>query len=885
MANSQDIDLKIKAALDSANAASGLKELKTSMKELQSLAAEFGDNQEAFEELATAAGQIKGRIDDIRGSIQAVSGDPIENVTASLNLAKSSLAGLDFGQASQGVKLLASNIKGVKFGDLSKGVGELTTSLVELGKAILTNPLLLIAGIIILLIAKFDELKAMGGKIGAVFVQIGKAVKFVIDAMIALADATGLTAIAAEKRTTRILKGLEREREQILSIADLQAKIAADIGKAAEVVEAKRINDLINNSKKTIEQYNILKKAHTVLTEDQKTELNKATATLRENLMERQEFQIRTAKQTSLTIRDNALQNEQSTIDIMAEGAAKIAAQADLDRRKETIALRKDLDNQLDITRAYYSSLLNNDKLSKKEIAALKENEAKELANLTNKGNTELNNLTKKQNKIVREDNLARRLTTLTDTQKLAQDRLQLELDNFKNSDAIKLKAQKDFIAKSIALSNQSYDTQIEQARGSAEKQKFLQEEKLLAEKKLKQDELKLEKDYADNQKLISQEKQNIKLNENVILSGLLKEFSITHKQHLEADLSVLRASNDKTINDDWNTYKEKIKNVNLTSQERADLLEFYNKKEIQNKEATEKRKTLIENQYLKEQRELLLQNITATDEIELDNLKRLGGIKLDTELALLDKLNNDKQLALQNSLNDELKVVNDNEQQKNAIREKYRQLEIQQDKATFDLKVKAIADTTNKVIGYVQYGADIASAIGDLANQADEKKRDKDGKMALNIQKKIFNRNKALGIANAVINTAAAVTTTIGTLGIPAGIAPSIAAGIMGALQIAKISATQFNPEGGSSGGGSVAAPVAPSMATAPTLGGNNSMLRGQSQLQFGSNKLSKLGTTSTNNNTIQIGPVKAYVVENEITSMQKNVATTQTRTTLSGI
>lgn len=88
-------------------------------------------------------------------------------------------------------------------------------------------------------------------------------------------------------------------------------------------------------------------------------------------------------------------------------------------------------------------------------------------------------------------------------------------------------------------------------------------------------------------------------------------------------------------------------------------------------------------------------------------------------------------------------------------------------------------------------------------------------------IAKNQFNRDKALGIADAVINTAKGVLKALGTYGpTPIGIAAMSAAGAIGALQIATISATKFRgtaanisppqidipsaDEGGAGGGGS---------------------------------------------------------------------------------
>jgi len=78
---------------------------------------------------------------------------------------------------------------------------------------------------------------------------------------------------------------------------------------------------------------------------------------------------------------------------------------------------------------------------------------------------------------------------------------------------------------------------------------------------------------------------------------------------------------------------------------------------------------------------------------------------------------------------------------------------------------------------------------------------------------KKAFQRNKALGIAGAVLNTASAVLGAIapaaGGLGIPAGIPGAILAAATGAAQIATIAKTQFNSGASTTSTGSLSTPT----------------------------------------------------------------------------
>ncbi len=117
--------------------------------------------------------------------------------------------------------------------------------------------------------------------------------------------------------------------------------------------------------------------------------------------------------------------------------------------------------------------------------------------------------------------------------------------------------------------------------------------------------------------------------------------------------------------------------------------------------------------------------------------------------------------------------------------------------------------------------------------------------------QEKAFKINKAISIAQAVINTAGAITAAInpavGGLGIPAGLPGAALAAATGIAQVATIAKTKF--EGG--GGGGVDAPATSVEAQAPSFN-----VVGDS----GVNQLAQL----------QQQPTQAFVVSGEVTTAQ---------------
>ena len=117
--------------------------------------------------------------------------------------------------------------------------------------------------------------------------------------------------------------------------------------------------------------------------------------------------------------------------------------------------------------------------------------------------------------------------------------------------------------------------------------------------------------------------------------------------------------------------------------------------------------------------------------------------------------------------------------------------------------------------------------------------------------QRKAFKINKAISIAQAVINTAgaigAAINPAVGGLGIPAGIPGAALAAATGIAQVATIAKTEFG--GGSTGDVSPAGALSESQAPNFNVVGDS-----------GVNQLA----------TLQQQPTQAYVVSGEVTTAQ---------------
>lgn len=216
--------------------------------------------------------------------------------------------------------------------------------------------------------------------------------------------------------------------------------------------------------------------------------------------------------------------------------------------------------------------------------------------------------------------------------------------------------------------------------------------------------------------------------------------------------------------------------------------------------------------------------------------------------------LNEQKELLQENQEAITEALLSPYEQEENAIFEKYAKL-IEMEGATNeqilalrkqrDAELDAMADKQreeqnqadinawmNKYDAAQQIAGAAFGAIGQLAGE--------NAQMA-----------KGIAIAETIWNTASAIIASIKTLGLPAGLPGAIAAGAMGAAQLATILRT--NPERGG-GGGSITQPRSGGVAFSPTAAILDDLPYNQIQQAI------NFDTT----------PMKAYVVSGDVTTQQ---------------
>lgn len=191
----------------------GLKGIQTELKGIQNQLAGLEAGSEEFVRLSVKAGQLRDKLKDIKEAVNANAGPAMESFGNNLFIARSQLTSLDLGGFGESLKRMGANVKGVTFKEMSTGLKSVSSGLGQLGKALLTNPIFLLATAIIAIVMNFESLTKAGGLVGKVFSFIGDTLNAVKNGMIAFSDAIGLTDSKAEARAEAAKKRMEETKK------------------------------------------------------------------------------------------------------------------------------------------------------------------------------------------------------------------------------------------------------------------------------------------------------------------------------------------------------------------------------------------------------------------------------------------------------------------------------------------------------------------------------------------------------------------------------------------------------------------------------------------------------------------------------------------------
>jgi hypothetical protein len=218
---------------------------------------------ESFLELQAEAAQMRQTIIRVDESVDALSQNRgIAGFGQGIKSLGASLLTLDFESASNQAKSLVKISEGLSFGTAIKGVKQLGSTFINLGKALLTNPLFLIAGVIALLVVAIVKLMDKIGLLKVIMEAVGKVFEWIsdlIDAMIQplkdLTDWLGWTSNAAEESAAKQAEAaeksavaLEKSTESKVQSLDTEIKLREIAGEKTDDLEKQKLKQLEESS-------------------------------------------------------------------------------------------------------------------------------------------------------------------------------------------------------------------------------------------------------------------------------------------------------------------------------------------------------------------------------------------------------------------------------------------------------------------------------------------------------------------------------------------------------------------------------------------------------------------------------------------------------------
>lgn len=251
------------------NYAGALTDLKAEIKSLKGQMATMDAGSEEYQQAALRAGELNDKLKEVNEATKAnTGGTGFEKMSNNLGMVKDDLMNLDFAGVSEKMKQMAVISKSMTFGEVLGGLKNMGSALLNLGKAILTNPLFLMVGAIV---AIGVALKAWNDSVNEHAVKAQQnhtksiedtisALKKLDDNLKELDDLYIRRAELEGKSTKEIgdmrIKALKDEHKRELQIRDENYKLLKSLGKELRLADSKESADAIREKIKATQEAN-----------------------------------------------------------------------------------------------------------------------------------------------------------------------------------------------------------------------------------------------------------------------------------------------------------------------------------------------------------------------------------------------------------------------------------------------------------------------------------------------------------------------------------------------------------------------------------------------------------------------------------------------------
>ena len=228
--------------------------LRAQMKALKEELGRLPEGTKEFDQVQRQLGELTDKVGDLSRGVNTLAGDPLERLNNSFGMIGSSIMSLDFGAAVTGLNGVSSAVGDLKAKDIGKIFKDVGGALANLGKALLTNPIFLVAGAVALIVMNFDKLLKIMPSVEKGLTGISETEREIARASEARAEASKRTYENIDKQSN-ILKLQGKTEKEILqyklkaletAIADRKTQIKTQQEQAKiQIQTAERNRDIL----------------------------------------------------------------------------------------------------------------------------------------------------------------------------------------------------------------------------------------------------------------------------------------------------------------------------------------------------------------------------------------------------------------------------------------------------------------------------------------------------------------------------------------------------------------------------------------------------------------------------------------------------------------
>jgi hypothetical protein len=240
---------------------SGLKGIKKELKAVQDQMAGLDAGSQEFVKLSQRAGELRDRMNDVREAVNANAGPAITSFGNNLSIARGQIMELDIEGFGESMTRMASNVQAVDFKSFKDGLKSMTDGFGNLAKALLSNPIFLIAGAIALIAMNMDKVFKIFPSFEKGLKGIGEQEREIAKAVEARAQASKKAYEQSSLEINQMKLAGKSEREIVefrmarlkTSIADAKVQLETSVSQAKIQIEtAKRNKEILEGILKFI---------------------------------------------------------------------------------------------------------------------------------------------------------------------------------------------------------------------------------------------------------------------------------------------------------------------------------------------------------------------------------------------------------------------------------------------------------------------------------------------------------------------------------------------------------------------------------------------------------------------------------------------------------